>query len=195
MSVPQSPAQPSPLQNLRSLTLWAPPTPSMACWASPNPARMARGAMMTVRTESNLCYDPHQNKCRELRCINSQSSSTPRSEVEDNWTQVKCRCPLLTSTLPACWIFFQLFSMKRCCHGVYLTPWKEKDQANGDAQFVHKKCKTGLLFCTSQTKTGVSTSWLINHWPMQEERSFKGGLQNTNNATHKMTKSVQTIHI
>lgn len=49
----QSRVRQSPLPSLRSQTLWAPPTPSAACWVSPNPAPRARGVTMTVRIRSN----------------------------------------------------------------------------------------------------------------------------------------------
>lgn len=47
--LPQSPVQPSPLPSPLSPTLWAPPTPSAACWESLNPPARARGATTTVR--------------------------------------------------------------------------------------------------------------------------------------------------
>lgn len=46
----QYPARPSLLQSHLSQIPWAPPTPSVDCWASHSPALKARGATMTVRT-------------------------------------------------------------------------------------------------------------------------------------------------
>lgn len=51
-SLSQSPVLQSLPPNLHSRTLWAPPTPSAACWVS-SPAPRARGTMMTVRLRSN----------------------------------------------------------------------------------------------------------------------------------------------
>ncbi len=53
LSDSQSPVQLSPLPSRLSQTLWAPPTPSVACWASPNPVPRARGATTTVRSRSS----------------------------------------------------------------------------------------------------------------------------------------------
>ena len=97
LSLSQSPVRQSPLPSLHSQTLWAPPTPSAACWGSPSRAPRARGTTMTVRVRS---HEGGTTRRHHFCSIVVEQRKTIRCKVLERTDSVQ----LNTETCCCCWL-------------------------------------------------------------------------------------------